>query len=196
MGTYELGVSGGATFFLTSLLDHPDCTPHHVALIPYMGLGGSVIPVPVAERAAALGISLYPRVRQHRAPVDHHHARRRTAGEAAAHRRRGDARRRDPPRRRGRDHQPRPRPLHGVHRPGAHRGAVRRRRLVPHRRRRGRRRRRLLHDHRPHLRRHHPRRREHLARRRSRTRCSASTRSPRSRWSPRPTNASASTRPR
>jgi len=59
MGAYELGVSGGATFFLTSLLDHPDCTPHHVELIPYMGLGGSVIPVPVAERAAALGISLY-----------------------------------------------------------------------------------------------------------------------------------------
>jgi acyl-CoA synthetase (AMP-forming)/AMP-acid ligase II len=59
MGAYELGVSGGATFFLTSLLDHPDCTPHHVELIPYMGLGGSVIPVPVAERASALGISLY-----------------------------------------------------------------------------------------------------------------------------------------
>ena len=59
MGAYDLGVSGGATFFLTSLLDHPDCTPRHVELIPYMGLGGSVIPVPVAERAAALGISLY-----------------------------------------------------------------------------------------------------------------------------------------
>jgi acyl-CoA synthetase (AMP-forming)/AMP-acid ligase II len=59
MAAHQLGVSGGATYFLTSLLDHPDCTPEHVRLIPFMGLGGSPIPAPVAERAARLGISLY-----------------------------------------------------------------------------------------------------------------------------------------
>jgi acyl-CoA synthetase len=54
-----LGVAGGATYFLTSLLDHPDCTEEHIRLIPFMGLGGSPIPAPVAERAARLGIRLY-----------------------------------------------------------------------------------------------------------------------------------------
>jgi acyl-CoA synthetase (AMP-forming)/AMP-acid ligase II len=54
-----IGVSGGATFFLTSLLDHPDFTPEHVALMPFAGLGGSTVPVAVMERAAKLGISAF-----------------------------------------------------------------------------------------------------------------------------------------
>ena len=36
-----LGVTGGATYFLTSLLDHPDFTDEHLALMPFAGLGGS-----------------------------------------------------------------------------------------------------------------------------------------------------------
>src|SRR6185503_6333501 len=54
-----LGVSGGATFFLTSLLDHPDFTPEHLALLPFAGLGGSPVPVAVMERATKLGIAMF-----------------------------------------------------------------------------------------------------------------------------------------
>ena len=46
----DLGVGGGATYFLTSLLDHPDFTPAHLAQMPFAGLGGSPVPVAVTER--------------------------------------------------------------------------------------------------------------------------------------------------
>ncbi len=55
----QLGVSGGATYFLTSLLDHPDFTDEHLALIPFSGLGGSTVPVAVTERATRLGIKMF-----------------------------------------------------------------------------------------------------------------------------------------
>jgi acyl-CoA synthetase len=51
-----LGVSGGATYFLTSLLDHPDFTSEHLALMPFAGLGGSAVPVAVTQRATDLGM--------------------------------------------------------------------------------------------------------------------------------------------
>jgi acyl-CoA synthetase (AMP-forming)/AMP-acid ligase II len=54
----QLSVTGGSTYFLTSLLDHPDYSDAHLALMPWSGLGGSPIPVAVAERATALGIEL------------------------------------------------------------------------------------------------------------------------------------------
>jgi acyl-CoA synthetase len=54
-----LGVAGGATFFLTSLLDHPDFTPEHLALMPFAGLGGSAVPVAVMQRAADLGMKAF-----------------------------------------------------------------------------------------------------------------------------------------
>ena len=54
-----LAVGGGATYFLTSLLDHPDFTPEHLALMPFAGLGGSAVPVAVTERATALGIPAF-----------------------------------------------------------------------------------------------------------------------------------------
>jgi len=55
----EDGVASGsgATYFLTSLLDHPDCTPEHLKLMSRIGLGGSPVPAAVTERMAALGIS-------------------------------------------------------------------------------------------------------------------------------------------
>jgi acyl-CoA synthetase (AMP-forming)/AMP-acid ligase II len=53
-----LGVTGGSTYFLTSLLDHPDFTDEHLALMPWAGLGGSPIPLAVAERASRMGIRL------------------------------------------------------------------------------------------------------------------------------------------
>jgi acyl-CoA synthetase len=56
----EDGVASGsgATFFLTSLLDHPDCTADHLKLMSRIGLGGSPVPAAVTERMAALGISV------------------------------------------------------------------------------------------------------------------------------------------
>jgi acyl-CoA synthetase (AMP-forming)/AMP-acid ligase II len=54
-----LGMSGGATYFLTSLLDHPDFTDEHLALMPFAGLGGSSVPIAVTERAAKLGIKSF-----------------------------------------------------------------------------------------------------------------------------------------
>ncbi len=55
----QLTMNGGATFFLTSLLDHPDFTDAHLALMPSIGLGGSAVPAAVTERATNLGIKVY-----------------------------------------------------------------------------------------------------------------------------------------
>ena len=54
-----LGVGGGATYFLTSLLDHPDFSAEHLALLPFAGLGGSAVPVAVTTRATNLGIKVF-----------------------------------------------------------------------------------------------------------------------------------------
>lgn len=54
-----LGVGGGATYFLTSLLDHPDFTADHLAMMPFAGLGGSAVPVAVTRRATDLGIRVF-----------------------------------------------------------------------------------------------------------------------------------------
>jgi len=48
----------GATFFLTSLLDHPDFTDEHRALMRHIGLGGSSVPAAVTDRADAMDISI------------------------------------------------------------------------------------------------------------------------------------------
>jgi acyl-CoA synthetase len=55
----DLGVAGGATYFMTSLLDHPDFTDENLALMPFAGLGGSPVPVAVMERLAGLGIEAF-----------------------------------------------------------------------------------------------------------------------------------------
>jgi acyl-CoA synthetase len=54
-----LGMGGGATYFLTSLLDHPDFTEEHLALMPFAGLGGSPVPDAVMSRASRLGIQAF-----------------------------------------------------------------------------------------------------------------------------------------
>ena len=54
----NLTSGGGATYFLTSLLDHPDLSHEHLERMRYVGLGGAPIPAAVADRAAAKGISL------------------------------------------------------------------------------------------------------------------------------------------
>jgi len=48
----------GATFFLTSLLDHPDFTDEHRALMRHIGMGGSAVPAAVTDRADAMDISI------------------------------------------------------------------------------------------------------------------------------------------
>jgi acyl-CoA synthetase (AMP-forming)/AMP-acid ligase II len=52
-------VGSGATYFLTSLLDHPDFDPAvHLEFMGHIGLGGSAVPAAVTERATELGISV------------------------------------------------------------------------------------------------------------------------------------------
>ena len=54
-----LSAGQGSTYFLTSLLDHPDYdVERHVPLMPFIGLGGSAVPAAVGERCAALGIEI------------------------------------------------------------------------------------------------------------------------------------------
>lgn len=54
-----LTVGGGATYYLTSLLDHPDFTLGHLAGMKYAGLGGSSVPAVVTRRLAELGITVF-----------------------------------------------------------------------------------------------------------------------------------------
>jgi acyl-CoA synthetase (AMP-forming)/AMP-acid ligase II len=55
---HDLSPGGGATIFLTSLLDHPDLGPEHLAAMPRFGLGGAPVPRAVAERAEGLGVAV------------------------------------------------------------------------------------------------------------------------------------------
>jgi len=59
MASDGLTVGGGAAYYMTSLLDHPDFTPAHLAHMKYAGLGGSSVPVPVMTRLAELGITAF-----------------------------------------------------------------------------------------------------------------------------------------
>ena len=53
----HLSAGQGATYFLTSLLDHPDFDPAvHGPLMAHIGLGGAAVPIAVCERARAIGI--------------------------------------------------------------------------------------------------------------------------------------------
>ena len=56
----EQGVGGGtgASFFLASLIDHPDFTPAHATNMARVGLGGAPVPVALGERAERLGIKI------------------------------------------------------------------------------------------------------------------------------------------
>ncbi|MFD8929550.1 AMP-binding enzyme [Streptomyces mirabilis] len=54
-----LTVGGGAAYFMTSLLDHPDFTPRHLAAMKYAGLGGAAVPVAVTTRLTELGMTVF-----------------------------------------------------------------------------------------------------------------------------------------
>jgi acyl-CoA synthetase (AMP-forming)/AMP-acid ligase II len=53
----DVASGSGSTYFLTSLLDHPDFGPEHAARMAKVGLGGSPVPAAVGERSERLGIS-------------------------------------------------------------------------------------------------------------------------------------------
>ncbi len=59
MSTRGLKVAGGAPYFVTSLLEHPDFTPEHVKFMRYAGLGGSTVPAALTRRLSGLGITAY-----------------------------------------------------------------------------------------------------------------------------------------
>ncbi|MGH0029554.1 MAG: AMP-binding protein [Myxococcota bacterium] len=56
----EAGIGGGsgASVFLASLLEHPDFTAEHAALMDRIGLGGAPVPVALGEKAASHGIRI------------------------------------------------------------------------------------------------------------------------------------------
>lgn len=59
METEGLSIGGGPPYFVTSLLDHPDCTPAHIARFSTVGLGGSTVPTTVTRRLADLGLFVF-----------------------------------------------------------------------------------------------------------------------------------------
>jgi len=55
-----LVIGGGATYFITSLLDHPNFDPdRHLRYMKYAGLGGSTVPAAVTRRLDDLGITVF-----------------------------------------------------------------------------------------------------------------------------------------
>lgn len=54
-----LTVGGGATYFVTSLLDHPEFDRQHLQFMKYAGLGGSSVPSAVTTRLDELGITVF-----------------------------------------------------------------------------------------------------------------------------------------
>jgi acyl-CoA synthetase len=54
-----LSIGGGPPYFVTSLLDHPDCDDEHRKLITTVGLGGSTVPAAVTRRLADMGVFVF-----------------------------------------------------------------------------------------------------------------------------------------
>jgi acyl-CoA synthetase len=54
-----MAVGGGATYFFTSLLDHPDFSDDHLRHMKTAGLGGSTVPAAVTRRLNDLGIHVF-----------------------------------------------------------------------------------------------------------------------------------------
>jgi len=59
MTRHQLHIGGGAPYYVTSLLDHPDFTAGHLRYMRYAGLGGSSVPAAVTTRLAGLGIHAF-----------------------------------------------------------------------------------------------------------------------------------------
>ncbi|KUI08029.1 AMP-dependent synthetase [Mycolicibacterium acapulense] len=59
METEGMSVGGGPPYFVTSLLDHPDCTDAHRSRFTTVGLGGSTVPAAVTRRLADMGFFVF-----------------------------------------------------------------------------------------------------------------------------------------
>ncbi|OBI78503.1 AMP-binding protein [Mycobacterium sp. E740] len=59
METEGLSIGGGPPYFVTSLLDHPDCTDAHRSKFSTVGLGGSTVPAAVTRRLADMGFFVF-----------------------------------------------------------------------------------------------------------------------------------------
>jgi acyl-CoA synthetase len=60
MRTHDLRVGGGATYYMTSLVDHPDFDPERdVPFMKYAGIGGSSVPAAVTSRLDGLGVTVF-----------------------------------------------------------------------------------------------------------------------------------------
>ncbi|MGW0246246.1 AMP-binding protein [Nocardia goodfellowii] len=59
MTTYDVNVGGGVPYYVTSLIDHPECTDEHRARLKYAGMGGASVPASVTERLTGLGMIVY-----------------------------------------------------------------------------------------------------------------------------------------
>ncbi|MEU4431005.1 AMP-binding protein [Nocardia rhamnosiphila] len=59
MTTYGVSLGGGVPYYVTSLIDHPDCTRDQLARLRYLGMGGAPVAAPVAERLTGLGLTVY-----------------------------------------------------------------------------------------------------------------------------------------
>ena len=60
MTRHGLHIGGGAPYYITSLLDHPDFhLATHLPYMKYAGLGGSSVPAAVTTRLAGLGIHVF-----------------------------------------------------------------------------------------------------------------------------------------
>jgi acyl-CoA synthetase (AMP-forming)/AMP-acid ligase II len=59
MASDGVSIGGGPPYFVTSLLDHPDCTDSHRKLITTAGLGGSTVPVAVTRRLNDMGVFVF-----------------------------------------------------------------------------------------------------------------------------------------
>ena len=54
-----LSIGGGPPYFVTSLLDHPDCRPEHLRHFTTVGLGGSTVSATVTQRLTDLGMFVF-----------------------------------------------------------------------------------------------------------------------------------------
>jgi acyl-CoA synthetase len=59
MASDGISIGGGPPYFLTSLLDHPDCADVHRKLITTAGLGGSTVPIAVTRRLNDMGVFVF-----------------------------------------------------------------------------------------------------------------------------------------
>jgi len=59
MEDYGIVPGGGAPYYMSSLLDHPDTKPAHVAMLKYAGMGGAPVPPALSLRLEEHGVTVF-----------------------------------------------------------------------------------------------------------------------------------------